>query len=622
MPPAPRQPSSEQVTQKVAASPQGQPRRSDSAQRKLNKASPTQKEKKREKTGSDSGSRSSTSKLFSGLLGKRTSSDKLNKNADQKRNVAGTVNPQQLAAQAPSQAPPQQMPQPQQAPRQVSQQNFQGQPQQQAQQAPQGYQNPQDRGRQLQREPQYEQPPIPGGYNLVRGDGNMLAPTSYNPRGMQYGGYGPQQPQDPRMYQQQQQQQYAYQPRQMQHQQSYPPQGQQYQGPSQPQFVTQHPNLSSQSNGHQQSQSPNNRQKVTRPLSSEDLLARSPARPQFGQQAPYQLTLPEPDHDSETEDEPLPVAPRAAPAPKVASLPRQGEKPPTVSPERNFSAAGPINTGIKMSTPSLRHPMSPATYPLPENTLFSPVNPSAQNIPPPPPPKNWPQGQGSARQVQTPEPQQGLDRSNTINTHASEISQLSGNSGNPHESLSVPRSGMEQGNGKGRVEEEGSPQITPQGTPERSPENTSSQMTRRVDEDNIYDTSPPPPRNRVAPPQSPPRIQTQQPASTPPQVNKIDTTNVSRPGTASAMEKQLAESPDQRAERRREQEEKILVDGQHPNGHGLSVEDEERATMSATSYPGQECMFPHLTNNYDRNANETQGIRMVITRVGMIEYDL
>jgi len=66
-----------------------------------------------------------------------------------------------------------------------------------------------------------------------------------------------------------------------------------------------------------------------------------------------------------------------------------------------------------------------------------------------------------------------------------------------------------------------------------------------------------------------------------------------RSGSSSAGEKQLAESPDQRARRQAEQDEKILVEGGglHPLGtdHGRrSGEEKERAAMSATSYPGQE----------------------------------
>ena len=266
-----------------------------------------------------------------------------------------------------------------------------------------------DRGRRVSREPQYDQVPIPGGYDLVRGQGAMVAPSGYDPRG-----YNVQQP-DPRYnqvdprYAQPRAQGFYNQP------QGYPQQnGHQYQGSPQLQGgpVRQpqpKPNLSSIDTYNT----------APRRLSREDLLARSPPKSPEGQQRPYQLSLPD--------DE---VGHRPAPVPKdIPTFPT----PPSALKHDAIQ---------RLQQPTLRHPESPAGYPLPDDTVFSPINPMASQLPLPPAPR-WPgpqsptnsqrheRGESLTQSLSTMDID--LDRSNTRRTAVSAVSGIS----DPQNPLSI-----------------------------------------------------------------------------------------------------------------------------------------------------------------------------------------
>ncbi|KAH7386521.1 hypothetical protein BKA64DRAFT_145258 [Cadophora sp. MPI-SDFR-AT-0126] len=311
----------------------------------------------------------------------------------------------------------------------------------------------QDRGRRITREPQYDSVPIPGGYSLVRGQGAMAVPTEYDPRGLS-------------RFQQQQAQQID--PRYMQPQQQQDPalaqsQGSRlsYQSANQsPQERSQQHDYVPQYTEQPRQQQPDTRMSLLQPqpqlgaletyrdytnsnrrISREDILARSPPKPLIDQQRPYQISLPggeiEDDDDVET--------------PSRSLHPRQ-----------TSTSSRPQHDAIqRLQQPTLRHPESPAGYPLPEDTVFSPVNPSAVDFPPPPPPK-WPGGMDAQYQSQyqsqdrsqsrdlksdeherhaslsTMDIDGDLDRSNTRRTAVSAISGIS---------APRPRSGQSQNGG-------------------------------------------------------------------------------------------------------------------------------------------------------------------------------
>jgi hypothetical protein len=521
------------------APPQTEPRSSQERQLVLAKQSPAQANQSKAENKQRQGS---TARLLSGLIGGRRSS------AQQAKDSADAqIGPPPQMAMPPGQPQQQRQPPLQEQPQQPQQQQWQ-----QQQRMPQNSQiqgtlggNPQ-RGRPTSQEPRYAPLPIPGAYNLVRGEGGQLAPTPYDPRGLntQPGVYNNQQ----LMYRDQTHP-YPLRPPQIQVQ-PYP--NNQHVTANQfgpPQITTTTPenkngDVRPSPSPQQNSQNSN---KSNRPLSSEDLVARSPARPQFGQQAPYQLSLPDENANNDELDRPLsndnnvpsdrqlplsgkPLIDRVLPTER--SLPTQRALPPTAS----------INTNLQITNPLLRHPLSPATYPLPEHAPFSPINPKADQIPPPPPPK-WPQ------QVA---PNQNLDRSNTINTHASEVSQLSGGQ------LSVP--------GPLKPKEQDRPtSITPpspQITPERSPEQVPRQMASPSQEEDVYSASP---RHSVVVAENAPAA-TNAPQQSPEKI-LVDGRN------------------SQNGRRRTSQEEKILVEeGMVRPGSA----QEDVPSMSATSYPGQE----------------------------------
>ena len=531
---------SQQVNLRPAASPQVAPRTNQERQPVLTRQSPVQVNQTRAENKQRQGS---TTRLLSGLIGGRRSSGQQGKDtADVRTGKA----PQMANTQQQQQQQQQQQRQPQlqqQPPQQWQQQQQQVSPNSQLQGI--SGQN-QQQGRPMNQEPQYDPLPIPNAYNLVRGEGGRLVPTPYDPRGLnaQPGPHGNQQS----IYRDQA---HAYPPRPPQIQiQPYP--NDQYvsmnhsNAPQIAPVAPQNTNIDMRP-GLDHQQNSQNSNKSTRPLSNEDLVARSPARPQFGQQAPYQLSLPDENAGNDERDRPLP-ADKNLPSERQPSLGgklHMEKVPPTersLPVERKFPPAGNINTNQQVAGPSLRHPLSPATYPLPENAPFSPINPKADQIPPPPPPK-WPQQAAAS---------QNLDRSNTINTHASEVSQISGGQ------LSVP--------GPSKPKEQERPTSvtppSPQVTPERSPEQVSRHMAPRPQEEDVYSASP---RHSVV---------------------VIGSATTASEAPQQSPEKILVEGRDsQNARRRTSQEEKILVEeGMVRPGSA----QEEIPSMSATSYPGQE----------------------------------
>ncbi|KAJ5040582.1 uncharacterized protein L3040_006234 [Drepanopeziza brunnea f. sp. 'multigermtubi'] len=259
----------------------------------------------------------------------------------------------------------------------------------------------QDRGRRVSREPQYDSVPIPRGYSLVRGQGAMSVPTEYDPRGLN------------RMQQQQHQIDTrgptagSRPPYENNVSPSHDPQQhwylfnsnvQQY-GNGSPYNVSQQQPRMGAHETHMGYINSNRRP------SREDLLARSPARHPDDQQRPYQISIP----NSEPDEEELTLQ----------------YTPPPTSPQQSLKLK--LDTIQRLQQPSLRHPDSPAGYPLPDDTVFSPVNPSAENLPAPPMPQ-WPShlesqyalrhGQGHERQPSLPVSAVNaeLDRSNTRRT--------------------------------------------------------------------------------------------------------------------------------------------------------------------------------------------------------------
>jgi hypothetical protein len=455
---------------------------------------------------------SSATRLFSGLRSRFSS--------QQDKDEAA---PQPQAGQPQSGQPVQQQPQQQQPPQQQAQgPALRGDAAQQ-----------QERGRAVYQERQYEQIPIPGAYNLVRGEGNYLAPTSYDPRGFN-------RQWTPQNHLQQasrdQNQGVSQQPPDLRVNPNAPgpssPNGSDYRDSARsirPSLEPQHTSQSPRRSG--------------RPLSNEDVVARSPARPQFGQQAPYQLSLPDEDdkirNKASTDINTTPIQ-QFSPGSSRSQTDNAVHNGQNLSAQRNLPT---LNTITPIAQPELRHPQSPATYPLPEDTVFSPVNEKAYQLPPPPPPK-WPQQVALSP---------SLDRSNTTNTKHSEISQLSGQLGvlatdRPSSAVTAP-----------------SPQITPQRTPERSPPGTSRSMKAMQPEEDVYSATP---RNASPAPRE----------------------------VHSSKGKAVHLSPDEKilvdesgspsSRRRQSQEEKILVEeGMVRPG---TTPEEEIPSMSATSYPGQE----------------------------------
>jgi len=298
-------------------------------------------------------------------------------------------------------------------------------------------------------------------------------------------------------------------------------------------------------------------ERSTRRLSREDLLARSPARPPLGQQRPYQLSLPEDSEDRE-----------GRPAPLNKDIPVISPPSSVHSPS---SIQQPTQQGVKrLGQPTLRHPESPAGYPLPDDEVFSPVNPSANNFPPPPPPK-WPQHLDNTDHhhlnIGT-----DLNRSNTRLTAVSGISQVSGISA-PKGMLAVSGALDKEMGGREGITPSPSPPtpgISPPPPQQPSPPKHDSRGRLDPIQTTTLNRGPSPDLYNASPRLPPaPAINTSNNASAHSQNGGIDLKE----------NKKLQELASAR-------EEKIYYDRDR-----LGFEEEEDtgpAAMSATSYPGQE----------------------------------
>lgn len=586
--------------------------------------------------------RSSTSGLLNGFMGRRSTQQ--DRERDDSRSQGSSSQPQhvplplaQTYTDLQEEEPLEQM-QPYQSPPVINQPSYGG------------HQSRPDRGRRVSREPepepQYDNVPIPGGYTLVRPQGAMVAPTTYDPKGLNRS-----QQLDPRnqahVSSPPQQQSYSVQNngqnQYIEHSQ-YPQQDIIHDGRpvhannSLMQRRTSEVNLGSQYQQQQAAQQPTpvqqeNKVKAdkrpphlrsletfeayqarsARRLSSEEELARSPARLPEGQQRPYQLSLP---GNSDEEDRPVPI-----------------EKDPIHSHNTK-----PQHHSIQrlQQQPILRHPGSPAGYPVP-NSTFSPVNPQARDIPPPPPPKGW-ESQSSHLDPQFEPPNSplslqhngnlsvDLDRSNTRRTAVSAVSQVSVD--DPHRGRSSIPTADEKDMGANISAESSrgppsrtSPVITPEGSESpnlavndvsrgrRNERGTSRENGRSAGGDNLktttiergpspddlYDASPLLPKHqtllsKVEPKISP--IQTdfatgsrsEQAERVQPLLvgNKKENTKPANTQSESRQSKQIPVP-----------EEKIYYDSNaHARAGGeegfFEMDAEPTVIMSATSYPGQE----------------------------------
>ncbi|RDW76978.1 hypothetical protein BP6252_05031 [Coleophoma cylindrospora] len=402
-------------------------------------------------------------------------------------------------------SPPQvaQQPQPQQQHRNIPWQDT----------ASPSYPQQSDRGRRTSREPEpvYDTVPIPGGYSLVHG-AEAHQSAQDDPRYIHQG------PNDNHVMPQQNYDVGTQEPQsQSYHNRQSGAQIAQYDGAQD--FRDQQHQLNGFSS--LETYEDYQRRQAPRRLSREDILARSPAREPVGQQRPYQISLPgeeeEIGHRKQLSDNNL-----------MRSLSSELQK---------ISTSGPALRDGRISElqqPILRHPESPAGYPLPVDTTFSPVNPSAQDFPPPPPPK-WEQYHSPSNQ--------DLARSNTGKTDGSEVSQVSAEA---TRSL-VPQKKDERGDAP-------SPSITPERgeSPQPALRSTILAAPARAEED-LYDASP-----------------------------KFKNGDLGYEG------KEVASN----MPRGRAEDEKIFLSGEN-----IPVEREhEGAMMSATSYPGQEWSpYPHGT---------------------------
>lgn len=531
--------------------------------------------------------------LFSGLLGGRRNSGLSEKQSSR---------PQATPVK-------QQLPQGQPPYLQQGQQSQQFDPlQQQQHQLP-----PQNRGpipEAFQQQQLYETPPIPGAYSLVRGEG-QLAPTGYDPRGLnqQYHHSQPQHFSDQRSYdeymrQQQQQQQWQAGPYQG-HQyapQQYPPQGFAPQPfhPGQPQLyqdipfaqppipewkrdLRDTPNYTGPGPGPQgvfshlsapgtpMPDTPEPQDPRARPflrldkehrgrLSMEDLLARSPARPQFGQQAPYQLSLPGGDEEE--------YSPHARRMPKS-------------NPLRKDTVPLPGYAGAQAASPTPAP--HPSAYPLPDS-VFSPINEQAQDFPPPPPP-TWPGASTSSHSYQNLTPptagtpvagHNGLDRSNTVTSDVSQLSNGKGHGDSSVPGVSPPTTTASPDMVTVRTvsspavpvagQEEDLYGVSPRSTPQGTPGTTAAQEVRPG----------------IA------QVQVQRVAA-PTEQGAMSHGAVQASGSQKPLPRLAVDYSDEKIYDD-SREEKIVVEDanvRRVNGGGVAVE-EEVPKMSATSFPGDE----------------------------------
>ena len=509
---------------------------------------------------------------------------------------------------------PQQMPQPQPMRHQGS--SHQAQPQERGRRV--SREPPRELPREPPREPQYDSVPIPGGYQLVRGDGAMTAPTDYDPRGL---GRFQQGPQIDQRYMQQQQSRGIYPQNQPSIQGG--PQRASYQKAQLDPRTSQGsrpPALSAV-------ESYESYTKRTSPrLSREELLARSPAREQLDQQRPYQLSLPENEDDR---DHHLNRLSKSTP---VVSPPGSMRSTPTQNAQQSLKKHDPIQ---RLQQPILRHPQSPAGYPLPDDAVFSPINEAAHDVPPPPPPK-WP-SHLDAQHGHNPNQhlssqhlnlESELDRSNTRRTA---ISAVSGMSGPQSAGLHPPMK-----------ESEGGAEITPSPSPPSpayTPEREQSPPRYSVDEKELERglseaekaaergqmlgdrgrirttqlSRGPSPDLYNASPRLPPTNQgfDGQQRSNHRNSNLGNSNGNSNGNVHASPSSQHVQGPPSSAEndparkrlaelerqKRKAQEEKIYYDAE-TGEEGHHEEEAEGVAMSATSYPGQE-WNPYLAGGYE-----------------------
>jgi hypothetical protein len=271
-------------------------------------------------------------------------------------------------------------------------------------------------------------------------------------------------------------------------------------------------------------------------------------------------------------------------------------------------------------TPEIRHPGSPSTFPLPEDTIFSPINPAADGIPPPPPPKDV----STARRLAPEHSRQvsgashltnfELNRSGTHQTAVSAISGISDPSNNTPGAAHSRRSSVGAPMDNRNLDASNPTPPSPVGTPRSASFKHSQQQDQgqnmrttiieapRRQSLDLYDASPLmkpgvsnhrrhnsgnlTPKLTIQTSSSPTldSIHSQAPLS------QLGSNNVT---SSSSRTKSLAELEGTKADGfnmriPQAQEEKIFYDAQS-GSRGLSrgLEDDQVA-MSATSYPGQE----------------------------------
>ena len=451
------------------------------------------------------------------------------------------------------------------------------------------------RGRTTDREPQYDTVPIPGGYSLVRAQAGQSVPTDYNPRGSKLYEQGPRYSQEYQI----QAPSYGYQqPQQSSNQYQTP-------DPSQPtpalalqtQNLAQNsPHVSSQANPQDFGRAP------TRPLSAEDVIARSPALTSAGQQRPYQLSLPDEDVD------------------RMAQVERTSASPHGNQANSHISSVTALEGGphkaVPRLQPEIRHPESPSAYPLPVDTAFSPVVREASDLPPPPPPKDMQRGglaMDHSRQVSRSSLLTGLDL-NRSGTHRTAVSAISGISDPPTHSpggFSNRRASLDRSNNVvGRKTSTGPPsplETSRVASPALSQGNdvktTVLEAPKRQSLD-LYDASPLVSTHNVASPPIPPQSIHRRTSSRPETPKLSLQTPSSRSSSSRYQQTPQAATKDSRYAElegtkadgfnmrvpRREQEEKIFYDKDSGmrGAYGRDEDDYAGPSMSATSYPGQE----------------------------------
>ncbi|KAG9247163.1 hypothetical protein BJ878DRAFT_493844 [Calycina marina] len=387
--------------------------------------------------------KSSTAELLSALMGQKSQhGDKQEDSSSQRGRSTGEYHPsQQHTHVLPQKASPGSGSTPQQ--QQMMYLSFQGN-EPAPQENPRGRrESRQTRAHMRQAEPTYDAVPIPGGYDFVRGEGSLAAPRG----SAQY-----QQPQkDPRLsrqvnlpaqrdYRLAQQQDPRYTEQQDTYDQNSLQQNPRYAQQDDRSYTQQSPSVARQSlpnsviysqyidqkstpspslnqsdrssQGRQNlgTDSPNGTQRQSTPrINRDDLIARSPARAVIGQQRPYQLSLPEDpdDHKSISIQKSIPL-----------TSPPSSTQSPIFPHPKNKAIEG-------HGRPTLRHHESPASYPLLDDTVFSPINPSASTLTPPPPPK-WPASMDNKDDPHLAIGTSiGVGRSNTWATAASGVSQMS-----------------------------------------------------------------------------------------------------------------------------------------------------------------------------------------------------